>query len=82
MAKTETTSTPAGSTTVIEKSGGNAGAILIAIVLLIAVAVGGFYLFGRQGAQNSKDAAITGAAKSVGSAADKVGSAADSATKQ
>ena len=61
-------------TTIIERRGGG-GTILIAVVLLIAVVIGGFYLFGRQGAQNSKDAAITSAAKSVGGAADKVGDA-------
>lgn len=61
-------------TTIIERRGGNSG-VLIAIVLLIAVAVAGFYLFGRQGAENRKDAAITSAAKSVGGAADKVGDA-------
>jgi len=61
-------------TTIIERRGGGGG-ILIAVVLLIAVVIGGFYLFGRQGAQNQKDAAITSAAKSVGGAADKVGDA-------
>jgi uncharacterized protein HemX len=83
MADVETTHTPAGSTTVVEKSGsGGAGAILIAIVLLVAVVIGGFYLFGRQGAQNSRDSAITGAAKSVGSAADKAGDAATTAASK
>jgi uncharacterized protein HemX len=61
-------------TTIIERRGGG-GTMMIAIVLLIAVAIGGFYLFGRQGAQNRKDAAVTSAAKSVGGAADKVGDA-------
>jgi len=68
---TRTTDTP--TTTVIERRGG--GGIAIAIVLLLAVLVGGYYLFGRQGAENRKDAAITSAAKSVGGAADKVGDA-------
>ena len=61
-------------TTIIDRRSGGGG-VLIAVVLLIAVAIGGFYLFGRQGAQNRKDAAITSAAKSVGGAADKVGDA-------
>ncbi|KQU62623.1 MULTISPECIES: hypothetical protein [Sphingomonas] len=61
-------------TTIIERRSGGGG-MLIAIVLLIAVVIGGFYLFGRQGAENRKDAAITSAAKSVGGAADKVGDA-------
>lgn len=62
-------------TTIIERRSGGGGGMLIAIVLLIAVVIGGFYLFGRQGAENRKDAAITSAAKSVGGAADKVGDA-------
>jgi uncharacterized protein HemX len=75
MSDNETTTTPAGSTTIIEKKSGGAG-ILIALVLLVAVAIGGWYLFSRSGAQNSRDTAVAGAAKSVSSAADKVGDAA------
>jgi len=84
MADVETTHTPAGgTTTVVERSSGSsAGAILIAIVLLVAIVIGGLYLFGRQGSQNSRDAAITGAAKSVGSAADKAGDAATTAASK
>ncbi len=55
--------------------------MLIGIVLLIAVLIGGYYLFSRQGVQNSKDAAITSAAKSVGSAADKAGDAVEKSTQ-
>ena len=69
-----TTTDTRPTTTIIERRGGG-GTALIAIVLLIAVVIGGIYLFGRQGSQNSKDAAITSAAKSVGGAADKVGDA-------
>ena len=47
----------------------------IAIVLLIAVLVGGFYLFSRGGAENRRDAAVTSAAKSVGDTAKKAGDA-------
>lgn len=61
-------------TTVIERRGGGGG-LLVGIALLIAVLIGGYYLFGRQNAQNGKDAAITSAAKSVGDAADKAGDA-------
>jgi uncharacterized protein HemX len=61
-------------TTVIERRGGG-GTALLAVVLLIGVLVGAWYLFGRQGAENRKDAAITSAAKSVGGAADKLGDA-------
>ena len=77
MADVETTHVPAGGTTIVERKSSGAGAVLIAIALLVAVVIAGFYLFGRQGAQNSKDAAVSGAAKSVSSAADKVGDAAD-----
>ena len=70
---TTTRTTDAPHTTVIERRGG--GGWAIALVLLFAVLIGGYYLFGRRDAQNSKDAAITSAAKSVGGAADKVGDA-------
>jgi len=82
MADVETTHTPAGGTTIVEHRSSGAGAILIAIVLLVAIVIGGFYLFGRQGAQNSRDAAVTGAAKSVGTAADKAGDAASTAASK
>ena len=72
--------TPTTHTTVIERRSGGGGT-LIAVVLLIAVLIGGFYLFSRQGAQNSKDAAITSAAKSVGRAADKAGGAVEKSTQ-
>jgi hypothetical protein len=82
MADVETTHTPAGGTTTVVERGSSAGAVLIAIVLLVAIVIGGLYLFGRQGSQNSRDAAITGAAKSVGSAADKAGDAATTAASK
>ncbi len=77
----EIVETPGNHTTVIERSGGGGAGWLIAIVLLVAVVIGGVYLFNRQGAQNSKDAAITSAAKSVGGAADKAGDAVDPGKK-
>lgn len=61
-------------TTIIERRGGGVG-VAIAIVLLIAVLVGGFYLFSRGGAENRRDAAVTSAAKSVGDTAEKAGDA-------
>jgi len=67
-------------TTVIEHRG-SGGTMLIAIVLLIAVIVGGVYLFNMQQAQSSKDHAIAGAATSVSHAADKVGDAASGGSK-
>ena len=68
---------PGTHTTIIEKRGGG-GTVLLAIVLLIAVAVGAWYLFTVAPAQTAKDKAITGAATSVSQTADKVGSAVDS----
>jgi cytoskeletal protein RodZ len=70
---------PGTHTTIIEKRGGG-GTVLLAIVLLIAVAVGAWYLFTVAPAQTAKDKAITGAATSVSQTADKVGSAIDSST--
>jgi hypothetical protein len=80
MAEERIVETPTTHTTVIERRSGGGGA-MIAVVLLIAVLIGGFYLFSRQGAQNSKDAAITSAAKSVGGAADKAGDAVEQSTQ-
>lgn len=76
---TETSAQP-HTTTIIERRGGGGG-LLIGLALLIAVLIGGFYLFSRQGAQNDKDAAITSAAKSVGGAADKAGEAVEKSTQ-
>lgn len=63
-------------TVVVERSGGGAG-WLIAIVLIVALAIGGVYLYNQNRSTSAKNNAITSAAKSVGHAADKVG---DSAT--
>lgn len=62
-------------TTVVEKSG-SGGTILIAVVLLVALVIGAFYLFGQQNSETRKNDAITSAAKDVGSAAKDVGDAA------
>jgi apolipoprotein N-acyltransferase len=67
-------------TTIIEKRG-SGGTVLLAIVLLIAVLVGGWYLFTVAPAQSAKDKAITGAATSVSHAADKAGDAVDPNSK-
>jgi hypothetical protein len=81
MADIHTTEGQTGThTTIVERRGGG-GTGLIAIVLLIAVLIGGFYLFSTMGATNAKNDAVAGAAKSVGSAADKVGDAASGSTK-
>lgn len=67
---TDERSNTGGNTTVVEKS--SAGTVLIGIALLVAVLIGGWYLFARQTAQSNKDNAIAGAAHSVSKAADKV----------
>ena len=82
MADDRVTETP--HTTVIERRGGGGG-ILIGLVLLIAVAIGGFYLFNQSQNDAIRTDAISGAAKDVGDSAKKVGDsaekAADSATQ-
>ena len=72
----EVTETP--HTTVIERRGSGAG-ILIGLVLLVAVIIGGFYLFNQSNNENRKTDAITQAAKDVGSSAQKAGDAAQKA---
>ncbi len=71
-------------TTVIERRGGG-GAILIGLALLIAVAIGAFFLFNKSQNDNLRTDAVTSAAKDVGDSAKKVGDsaskAADDATK-
>lgn len=79
--------TPSGNThtthTVVEsdRSGGGAG-WLIAIVLIIAVLVGGYFLMQNSNASANKNNAIAGAANDVGDAAQKVGNAAENAAKK
>lgn len=78
-----TTNTQPGTTTVIERSGGGSGVgLMIGIVLLVALAIGAFYLINQSNSQNAKDDAITSAAKSVEKTADKAGAAIDDATKK
>lgn len=70
---------PAASThTVVtdDRSGGGAG-WLIAIVLVVALVVGIFFLTNMQNSRSAKDNAIANAADSVGTAAKKVGNAAE-----
>lgn len=78
--------TPAGNThtthTVVTdgeaRSGGGSG-WLIAIVLILAVLVGGYFLMQGTGAEANKDNAIAEAADDVGNAAQQVGDAAEKA---
>ncbi len=71
--------TPNGSTTIIERRGGSAGTILIGLALLIAVIVGGAYLYNRSQNENARADAVTSAAKDVGDSAQKVGDSAQKA---
>lgn len=60
------------------RSGGGAG-WLIAIVLILALVIGGYYLIQGSQSESAKDNAIAEAAGSVGEAAQSVGDAADKA---
>ena len=76
--------TPSGNvhtTRTVVSSGGGSG-WLIAIVLILAVLVGGYFLMQGTNASANKDDAIAGAAKDVGDAATKVGDAAQDAVKK
>lgn len=79
--------TPSGNThtthTVVDngRSGGGSG-WLIAIVLILAVLVGGYFLMQGTNASANKDNAIAGAAGDVGDAAQKVGNAAEDAVEK
>ena len=77
--------TPSGNVhtthTVVERGSSGSG-WLIAIVLILAVLVGGYFLMQGTNASANKDNAIAGAAKDVGDAANKVGDAAQDAVKK
>ena len=78
--------TPSGNVhtthTVVERSGGGGSGWLIAIVLILAALVGGYFLMQGTNASTNKDNAIAGAASDVGDAAHKVGNAAENAVKK
>lgn len=77
---TETTTGPVHHTTIVERRGG--GGLLIGLALLLAVAIGAFFLFSQNRNEAVKTEAVRDAAKSVGTAAKKVGDAADTAAKK
>jgi hypothetical protein len=60
------------------RSGGGAG-WLIAVILVIAVVAGVYFISGMSSSQTAKDNAIAGAAKDVGKAATNIGKAAGTA---
>ncbi len=62
-------------------SGGGFGAI-IGVLLLFALAVGGYFLFANSDSETRKDDAVAEAADNVGAAAEKAGNAVEKATKK
>jgi len=69
------------STVVVERRGGGGG-LIIGLVLLVALVIGGIYLFNQNNRENAKTDAVTQAAKDVGGAAKDVGDAAQDAAKK
>jgi hypothetical protein len=78
--------TPSGNThtthTVVEGERSGGAGWLIAIVLILALLVGAYFLMQGTNAAANKDNAIAGAANEVGDAAQKVGNAAENAAKK
>ena len=70
-------SDPVMVTAPVASSGGGMTGIFL-VLLLGALAVGGYFMFANQG-ESRKDAAITNAAENVGNAAKKVGESAERA---
>ena len=77
--------TPSGNThtshTIVDRDGGSRGGAgwLIAIVLVLALLIGGYFLMQSTGSDVAKDNAIAGAAQDIGNAAQQVGDAAQDA---
>jgi uncharacterized protein HemX len=66
-------------TTVVREGGAGVGGALIALVLLVAVAVGGYFLWSNSQNDNLRTRAVADAAGSVGEAAGSVAGAANRA---
>jgi flagellar basal body-associated protein FliL len=67
-------------TTIIEAPSRSSGAgWVIAVVLIVALAIGVMFMMQRSGSENAKDNAIANAASQVGNAAQKAGNAAEGA---
>jgi len=73
---------PVERVTVIKESSGGNGGMVLAIVALVLVALGGFYLLSTGGTADPADASIAAAADKVGAAADQVGDAASEAASK
>ncbi|MCW3848366.1 hypothetical protein OF829_14065 [Sphingomonas sp. LB-2] len=77
---TTTTPNSPGQTTIIERRGGGGGmGLMIGFILLVALAIGAFYLINQNRNEAVKTDAISDAAKGVEKAAGKVGDAAEKA---
>ena len=79
--------TPAGNThtshTVVDRDRGGGSGWLIAIVLILALLIGGYFLMRGTDSEVARDNAVAEAASDVGDAAQKVGDAAeDAVTKE
>jgi len=80
--------TPEGNThtthTVVDRGSRSSGGmgLMIGVLLIIALAVGGYFLMQGTNASASKDNAVAAAADDVGNAAQKVGDAAQDAAKK
>ena len=75
--------TPSGNThtshTVVDRDRGGGSGWLIAIVLILAVLIGGYFLMRSSNSEANKDNAIAAAANDVGDAAQQAGDAVENA---
>ena len=75
--------TPSGNThtshTVVERDRGGGSGWLIAIILILALLIGGYFLMRGTNSEVARDNAVAEAAGDVGDAAQKVGDAAEDA---
>jgi flagellar basal body-associated protein FliL len=78
----ETASAPAAVTVNTTPSSGGGMGTIIAVILLFAVAVGGYFLFANSDSEVRKDDAIAEAADNVGAAAEKAGNAVEKAAEK
>ncbi len=65
-------------TVYVEKSGGGGG-LLVGLLILVALAIGAWFLLAQNNSEVAKDNAMTEAATKVGDAAENVGQAAQEA---
>jgi len=75
--------TPTGNThtshTVVDRDRGGGAGWLIAIILILAVLIGGYFLMRSSNSEANKDNAIAAAANDVGDAAQQAGDAVENA---